>query len=91
MQNTPIFVLLSFTSKLSLLSFFFTMFRVPTGQQLVIYQQDVNENHIIAHETKHLSISGWYHFVQKVSMLLIKGILNSESDDEVMCKMITMG
>lgn len=36
------------------------MFRVPTGQQLVIYQQDVNENHIIAHETKHLSISGWY-------------------------------
>lgn len=30
-------------------------------------------------------------FVQKVSMLLIKGILNSESDDEVMCKMITMG
>lgn len=67
------------------------MFRVPTGQQLVIYQQDVNENHIIAHETKHLSISGWYHFVQKVSMLLIKGILNNERDDEVMCKMITMG
>lgn len=54
------------------------MFRVPTGLQLIVYQLDVNENHFITHETKHLSISGWHHFVQKTSMLLIKGILNSE-------------